>query len=187
MEPEALARAVWWSKRPADNRELGRFNPSPAHQLFDLITSTCYNQVVKLKICNKCGVEKPISEFVHKHGKAYNPCQVCKNTRNRELYKQRTSRSPERRAQIRKAVKQWRNKRKDALDISKRATPCYDCGIQYPHYVMDFDHRDPKTKEFNVSGAFRRGMSNKRLEAEIAKCDLVCSNCHRERTFGPKK
>lgn len=58
--------------------------------------------------------------------------------------------------------------------------PCMDCGVKYPTYVMDFDHRDPKAKKDCVPRMARHGM--KRLKEEIDKCDIVCSNCHRERT-----
>lgn len=60
--------------------------------------------------------------------------------------------------------------------------PCMDCDQQYPHYVMDFDHRDGEEKMFNVSYVVRMGISHKRILEEVAKCDVVCSNCHRERT-----
>ena len=56
--------------------------------------------------------------------------------------------------------------------------PCQDCGKQYPYYVMDFDHVRGE-KLFDVS---RDVPVEKRLK-EIEKCDLVCANCHRERTF----
>lgn len=63
----------------------------------------------------------------------------------------------------------------------KSSTPCADCHIQYPHYVMDFDHvRGEKID--NVADILRANMSRKKLWSEIAKCDLVCSNCHRVRT-----
>jgi hypothetical protein len=57
-----------------------------------------------------------------------------------------------------------------------------DCKKKYPPYVMDFDHRDRSEKAFEVG----RGLyvSIKRLLIEIAKCDVVCANCHRERTHG---
>ena len=56
-----------------------------------------------------------------------------------------------------------------------------DCGIIYPSFVMDFDHVRG-TKEFRI-GASSANPGIKRLKAEIEKCDLVCSNCHRIRTF----
>lgn len=60
--------------------------------------------------------------------------------------------------------------------------PCQDCNESYPSYVMDFDHRDPKQKTGFVGKMARYG--EKRLREEIAKCDVVCANCHRERTHG---
>ena len=49
--------------------------------------------------------------------------------------------------------------------------------------VLDFDHIDPKTKAFNVSDCVRRGMSRKTVLAEIQKCQVLCANCHRIKTF----
>ena len=64
----------------------------------------------------------------------------------------------------------------------KARMPCADCKSRFPHYVMDFDHRDDKTKSDIVSRLINQ-LSWKRLLAEIEKCDLVCANCHRIRTF----
>jgi hypothetical protein len=65
------------------------------------------------------------------------------------------------------------------LDAIKAATPCADCGRQFPAPAMDFHHRDPADKTFTISQ--RRGMSWAKLEAEIAKCDVLCAVCHRLR------
>jgi hypothetical protein len=65
--------------------------------------------------------------------------------------------------------------------IDSKSKPCADCGITYPYYVMDFDHRE--NKKFEI-GSNAYSTSFAALEAEIAKCDVVCSNCHRERTYG---
>lgn len=63
----------------------------------------------------------------------------------------------------------------------KSSTPCADCGNLFPHYVMDFDHiTDDKDKAISVG--VNQGWSKAKLEKEIAKCELVCSNCHRQRT-----
>lgn len=56
-----------------------------------------------------------------------------------------------------------------------------DCGKRFPTVCMDFDHRDPSTKKHNVSRMTVRG-SERLLLDEIAKCDLVCANCHRVRS-----
>lgn len=47
---------------------------------------------------------------------------------------------------------------------------------------MDFDHRDASLKVDAVSRLLRRASSIEELQQEIAKCDVVCSNCHRLRT-----
>lgn len=87
-----------------------------------------------------------------------------------------------------RARKNWAVRRQVIIDA--KTEPCMDCGKAYPHYVMDLDHVRGK-KVRNVSGMIKN-CSVKRIKKEIAKCDLVCSNCHRERTqkqvrakFGP--
>lgn len=45
---------------------------------------------------------------------------------------------------------------------------------------MDFDHVDG-TKVANIN--ILRNYSTQALSEELAKCELVCSNCHRERTW----
>ncbi len=64
----------------------------------------------------------------------------------------------------------------------QKSKPCADCSHTYHYCVMDFDHRDDKTKTGDISRLYQQS-SWKRLLAEIAKCDLVCANCHRLRTF----
>lgn len=58
--------------------------------------------------------------------------------------------------------------------------PCADCGVEYPPYVMDLDHRPGEVKLFQISKGLRK--SRGVLLTEIAKCDTVCANCHRIRT-----
>jgi hypothetical protein len=64
----------------------------------------------------------------------------------------------------------------------KESTSCADCKNDYPHYVMDFDHRDTSTK-CDIVSKLMSNLSWKRLREEIEKCDIVCANCHRIRTF----
>ena len=71
-----------------------------------------------------------------------------------------------------------------ALVDSAKDVPCMDCGVRYPPYVMDFDHRDPSVKFLGVGMMTHR--SPAKIIEEIAKCDVVCSNCHRIRTHGGK-
>jgi hypothetical protein len=68
----------------------------------------------------------------------------------------------------------------------KSFSPCMDCGVQYPPYVMDFDHRPGVDKKFVMADVTKISSVTKLLE-EIDKCDVVCSNCHRERTWSRKE
>ncbi len=82
-----------------------------------------------------------------------------------------------------------RNKRqyeeRRAMVWRAKAGPCADCGVQYPPYVMQFDHRDPTAKAFIISHMPYKKLATatELVHAEIAKCDLVCANCHAKRTW----
>lgn len=64
------------------------------------------------------------------------------------------------------------------LQTSKEV-PCADCGVELPHYCMEFDHCRGE-KLFNVSHI---GTGIARIKAEMAKCDVVCAVCHKIRTW----
>jgi hypothetical protein len=49
---------------------------------------------------------------------------------------------------------------------------------------MHFDHREPAKKKFQIGRAVTGTMSVRLMMTEIAKCDLVCANCHAVRTWG---
>jgi phosphopantetheinyl transferase (holo-ACP synthase) len=72
--------------------------------------------------------------------------------------------------------------KKEAIRDMK-SNPCTDCGQTFHWAVMDFDHLDGKEKESSVSVMVQNGVSMDRILAEISKCELVCSNCHRLRTW----
>jgi hypothetical protein len=59
----------------------------------------------------------------------------------------------------------------------KAALECTHCGENHPA-TLQFHHRDPQKKEFNIAQAFREGYSIERIEKEIAKCTVLCANCH---------
>jgi len=63
----------------------------------------------------------------------------------------------------------------------KEKSGCLDCKHFYPFYILDFDHTRG-TKVSNV-GQMLDYFSVEDIMNEVAKCDVVCSNCHRERTY----
>lgn len=70
--------------------------------------------------------------------------------------------------------------RRRAMVNEVKNVPCMDCGQSYPPCVMDFDHRPGEEKLFNLGRVGAYGKAS--LLAEMAKCDVVCANCHRMRT-----
>ena len=79
-------------------------------------------------------------------------------------------------------TKETRKKRNSDLIKRLKATPCTDCGIQYPYYVMQFDHVKGK-KKYSLSNLKCSACSVETIVQEAKKCDVVCANCHAIRTF----
>ena len=115
--------------------------------------------------CSRCEKEKDISE----KSKRCNWCNDCSKAYDRQLYLKTKDKQL---ALSRKRIQEAR----DWLKEKKEQSQCEQCGEDDP-IVLDFHHKDPATKEFNVSDGVR--YSIKRLEAEIDKCIVLCANCHR--------
>lgn len=54
---------------------------------------------------------------------------------------------------------------------------CAECGENHTA-TLHFHHRDPQAKDFNLSEAVRKGYSIERIKREVAKCIVLCANCH---------
>ena len=77
--------------------------------------------------------------------------------------------------------KKLRLRNRDFIKEIKESNPCMDCGEFYPYYVMHFDHIYDKNG--SVSDLSRASSSLDRIQKEIDNCELVCANCHAERTY----
>lgn len=64
----------------------------------------------------------------------------------------------------------------------KEKGSCLDCGIK-DWRVLDFDHLPQYEKVADIASPLARSWGRDKLNKEIAKCELVCSNCHRIRTY----
>jgi len=64
------------------------------------------------------------------------------------------------------------------LAVAMLGGKCIRCGYHRSLRAMDFHHPDPDGKDFSVSTNANRAWS--KMKAEVAKCVLLCSNCHRE-------
>lgn len=127
------------------------------------------------KLCSKCNLVKSVDEFNFRNrarGVRHSYCRDCGKLLTQNHYKNNKA------LYLKRNLASYAKRRQ--LVVDAKQYPCADCKVQYPYYVMDFDHLDGATKKFSlykVHNATKRAI----LE-EIAKCDLVCANCHRERT-----
>lgn len=84
------------------------------------------------------------------------------------------------RSERREADRQRKAEQK--IEIRKyKEVPCTDCGVQYPFYVMQFDH--VKGEKLGNISQFVSNRQWKRALEEIEKCEVVCANCHMERSY----
>lgn len=153
-------------------------------------------EIVKTKVCKSCRAIKLTTEFhLQGRGERDSHCAECRRRREREEHRQTLS--PERRAGLeqrdaespeqrenrlqRSRAVSWRARRekKRSIMLAHKRRPCSDCGGIFHPDAMEFDHREGKVGE--VSSLVMKCGTQKILD-EIAKCDLVCANCHRVRT-----
>jgi hypothetical protein len=124
-------------------------------------------------LCKKCDIIGPHS--IRPNGTPQHHCMECQREYSREHYaknkhkhnKRRYEHTKRRRSMLREHMRRAKDK------------PCADCGVRYPYYVMQFDHLGDKS--FTIGQDYFK-YSLSKLEEEIAKCEVVCANCHAIRT-----
>ena len=78
--------------------------------------------------------------------------------------------------------RQARDRNKEYIRQIKEKHPCADCGQHYHYSQMDFDHITGK-KRHNLARYANSAVSISTIKDEIKKCEIVCANCHRYRTW----
>lgn len=81
------------------------------------------------------------------------------------------------------AIKRKHRQKLRAFIDNLKSNPCSDCDILYPSQVMDFDHLPQFKKEFTIASVIGKGLAKQTILSEVAKCELVCANCHKIRTI----
>ena len=117
--------------------------------------------------------------------------KICK-TCHRISEKKRLDRNPEAAQRNRERVNAWRKTNPQlaretrqnwlsqlrSLIIEAKAGGCVNCG-ETNQACLDFHHKHPAKKEFNIGLSLGR-FSIKKLQKELPKCIVLCSNCHRK-------
>ena len=128
-----------------------------------------------MKRCGSCGEMKPLDQF-HRRGRGHQTwCKDCRRTYDSRYHRTTRARRLEQKKRLHQEFRNWYLELKDGQ-------PCADCGGQFHHSAMTWDHLPGEEKLDNVSSLLTRH-SRKRILTEISKCELVCANCHAIRTF----
>ena len=138
------------------------------------------------KKCTDCKIKKSIKDFsirTSKRWTGYNAkCKRCLADYALNYLKNNPEKKKLRKLYQLNSRKKYNNYLKEIKN-----KPCLDCKKKYPYYVMDFDHLNPKEKIGNIRVLANKMIPMAKLEKEISKCELVCANCHRIRTFRRQK
>ncbi len=133
------------------------------------------------KICPGCGEERDIEEdfrWRDKHrGIRQTRCKHCQSQVSKQHYKD-NKQSYIDRARTREVLVIEDNQKR--LVDYLHSHPCVDCG-QTDIRVLEFDHIHGN-KSNNIARMVGEGFSWSTIEAEIAKCEVRCANCHRIKT-----
>lgn len=129
------------------------------------------------KVCSGCKTIKPLTEF-GPNVKAYFGRQPHCRSCDSEREARRRTRPEVHSANMRTKEERRRSDVRWVRDYLS-AHPCVDCGENDP-VVLEFDHVRG-TKDASIAKVLG-SWSRERLEAEIAKCEVRCANCHRKRT-----
>lgn len=83
-----------------------------------------------------------------------------------------------------KADERRKKVRKD-FDEFKSTLSCEKCGETHIS-CLDFHHNNPDEKDMEISQAVHRSWSKEKIEKELAKCTVLCANCHRKLHYDEK-
>jgi hypothetical protein len=152
----------------------GRFAP---HQMdFDHRNGT----TKRFRVTSGGAMLRPTRVLLDEVAKCDVVCANCHRIRTWQRHRARPSASHGSSRHLDRKRASWREQA--ALLDRCRDVPCADCGGRFPPCALDFDHRDPGQKRTEVTRMIGRAGTARILD-EIAKCDIVCANCHRLRTF----
>jgi hypothetical protein len=113
----------------------------------------------KTKHCPRCKTEKNKEDFFKNRNTLSSYCKKCMyefNAENRRVFKIKC--------------------------VEYKGGKCIKCNYNNSMSALEFHHRNPDEKDFQLSGSQLNKQCNlsDKIKKELDKCDLMCSNCHRE-------
>ena len=130
-----------------------------------------------LKKCCSCKQELDVALFNKRGDGLQRQCKTCQRKSQNAYYARNSNYRNRLKAS---ATKDRAVKRDKVFDILKQSA-CVHCGESDP-IVLSFDHIDPKTKKTEICNLVNGCYSWKVIEEELAKCQVLCFNCHVRKT-----
>lgn len=155
-----------------------------------------------MKTCSICKEDKPISEYLKASrsadGLGYR-CQACRTEKGKERYntkkesgwlsnyqdKNKNKISEYNTARQRDKASSVQKQSRKLKMCEYKGGKCVNCGFKANELTLtafDFHHLDPTEKEKGLSSMVMGKWE--KITAELDKCVLLCSNCHRIHHFG---
>ena len=159
---------------------------SPCTPRIPLVGGTAMHEFESIPekfLCYICGESKPIDCFYKDRTRKWgvgHDCREC--TKDKRRINKQIQSAEARRERVALGRDANYNQRTIEWINKLKSVPCADCKQTFNPVCMDFDHRDPATKLFSIA-QWRAGWSPQEIVDEIGKCDIICSNCHRLRTW----
>ena len=134
---------------------------------------------METRICSQCGLEKDIEEFPLRNQftqRRQSYCLGCKSKMGKDWYERNKDYQKE---NARKHTAIYREAIRQYLYNYLLSHPCENCGETDP-VVLEFHHLH--SKDIAIAEMVTRITSIERLEEELKKTQVLCSNCHRRLT-----
>jgi hypothetical protein len=143
------------------------------------------NNTEKLKEIRKLSDSNP--NRVEKRKNKYKDPDYKKkyNQRYGKEYRDKKMQDPLYRKHKREKERERTKENREFLRSYKLEKGCIDCGYNKHFMALDFDHKDPSKKLFNIGSGGHHTMED--LISEVNKCDIRCANCHRIKTYENKE
>ncbi len=132
-----------------------------------------------MKQCANCKEWKDESEFNWRwkeRGVLQSVCRDCSRQRSKAFYEEHREDEIDRSYEI---TKRRREQAQRFIYEYLSNRTCIDCG-EYDFAVLTFDHVRGQ-KKMDVSQMVQQGYAIDAIMEEIAKCEVVCANCHMRR------
>lgn len=109
------------------------------------------------RTCVKCGQLKKLTQFYIRNKSRAFSCSKCRGAKERQKVRERKQ-----------------------FYVDYKGGQCSKCGYNTCIGALEFHHRNPEKKDFKISDKLKGNKNKKDMLKELDKCDLLCSNCHRE-------